>query len=154
MKSWEKVSETNHIRRINTEEKAKVIAAVWGTEFIQFLAALTIFNRTNSSFSSNHPVAVLKIVLMQNSQLGKEFNKFCPSNSSDDLCLFFWISSLDGPNTERQWKHVLRVCRIKWRMELIRLSACVDLADNLRIILAGNCMAGDAPWDRTVLGLM
>ena len=29
-----------HKRRINTEEKAKVVAAAWGTELIQFLAAL------------------------------------------------------------------------------------------------------------------
>ena len=27
-------------RRIKTEAKAQVVAAVWGTEFIQFLAAL------------------------------------------------------------------------------------------------------------------
>ena len=26
-----------YCRRIKTEEKAKVVAAVWGTEFIQFL---------------------------------------------------------------------------------------------------------------------
>ena len=44
-------------RRIKTEEKAKVVAAVWGKEFIQFLAALAILPRTvlkkrmNSSFS-------------------------------------------------------------------------------------------------------
>ena len=32
-----------HRRRINTEEKAKVVAAAgWGTEFIQFLATLVI----------------------------------------------------------------------------------------------------------------
>ena len=31
-----------HRRRINTEEKAKVVAAVWGTEMIKFLAALQI----------------------------------------------------------------------------------------------------------------
>ena len=30
----------SHKRRINTEEKAKVVAAAWGTELIQFLAAL------------------------------------------------------------------------------------------------------------------
>ena len=29
-----------HRRRINTEEKAQVVAAVWETEFIQFLAML------------------------------------------------------------------------------------------------------------------
>ena len=27
-------------RRIKTEEKAKVVVAIWGTELIQFLAAL------------------------------------------------------------------------------------------------------------------
>ena len=31
-----------HRRRIKTEEKAKVVTAVWGTEFIQFLAAPAI----------------------------------------------------------------------------------------------------------------
>ena len=29
-----------HARKIKTEEKAKVVAAVWGKELIQFLAAL------------------------------------------------------------------------------------------------------------------
>ena len=33
-----------HRRRIKTEEKAKVVAAVWGTGFIQFLAALAIMH--------------------------------------------------------------------------------------------------------------
>ena len=33
-----------HRRRIKTEEKAKVVAAVWGTEFVQFLATLAIFH--------------------------------------------------------------------------------------------------------------
>ena len=48
-----------HIRRIKTEEKAKVIAPVRGEEFIKFLAALVVLrfdnyddtNRMNSSFS-------------------------------------------------------------------------------------------------------
>ena len=31
------------IRRINTEEKANVVAAAWGTELIQFLDVLAIF---------------------------------------------------------------------------------------------------------------
>ena len=34
----------NHRRRIKTEEKAKVAAVVWGTELIQYLAALDIFH--------------------------------------------------------------------------------------------------------------
>ena len=32
----------SYSRRMKTEAKAKVVAAVWGTEFIQFLAALVI----------------------------------------------------------------------------------------------------------------
>ena len=47
----------NHRRKVNTEEKAKEVAAVWGAEFFQFLAVLAVFLRTilkkrmNSSFS-------------------------------------------------------------------------------------------------------
>ena len=93
---------SNLTRRINTEEKAKVVAAVWGTEFIQCLAALAILprtilkNRIHSSFSSYHPSAINPIlyivtVLVQNSMCGKELNKFCPSNNSNNLCLFFCI---------------------------------------------------------------
>ena len=33
-----------HKRRINAEEKAKVVTAVWGTESIQFLAAKAILH--------------------------------------------------------------------------------------------------------------
>ena len=33
-----------HIRKTHTEEKAMVVAAVWGEEFIQFLSALAILN--------------------------------------------------------------------------------------------------------------
>ena len=34
----------SHRRRINTEEKAKVVAAAWVTELIQFLAKLAILH--------------------------------------------------------------------------------------------------------------
>ena len=65
-----------HRRRIYTEEKAKVVGAVWGTEFIQSLAALAILhqddlkNGMNSSFSSNCLGAInpfLHIILVQTS---------------------------------------------------------------------------------------
>ena len=53
-----------HRRRIYTEEKAKVVAVVWGREFMKFLAALAIFHYKTvlkkimiSSFSLNHPGA-------------------------------------------------------------------------------------------------
>ena len=32
----------SHRRRIELEDKAKVVASVWGTEFVQFLAALAV----------------------------------------------------------------------------------------------------------------
>ena len=52
-----------HRKRIKTEEKAKVVAAVGGTEFIQFLATLAILllffksSWYNSSCSSKSPNA-------------------------------------------------------------------------------------------------
>ena len=69
---------SNHRRGINTEEKAKVVDAVWGKELLQFLAVLTIFlflatilkNSMNLSFSSSHPGAthpIFQIVRVQNS---------------------------------------------------------------------------------------
>ena len=71
-------------RRIKTEEKTKVVAAVLGTEFIQFIAALAILHQEglkkgmNSSYHSGaiHPILhivlvqfipILQIVLVQNS---------------------------------------------------------------------------------------
>ena len=91
-----------HRGRIKKEEKAKVVAVVWWTELIQFLAALAILNQDNieeqdefilffksslrnSSYSSNHPSA------LHNSWRGKDLHAFCPPNSSDDLCLFFFL---------------------------------------------------------------
>ena len=32
----------NHRRRITKKDKAKVVASVWGAEFVQFLAALAV----------------------------------------------------------------------------------------------------------------
>ena len=60
-------------KKDTSEEKAKIVAAVWGTELIQILHAM------------------LLIVLVQSSQRGKELNQFCPPSSSDDLCLLFCI---------------------------------------------------------------
>ena len=67
----------DHLRRIYTEEKAKVVTAVWGTEFIQVLATLAILhpnefkNSMNSSFSSCPPGAIhpfLHIILSPKEQ--------------------------------------------------------------------------------------
>ena len=42
--STEEVISTSHRRRMKTEEKAKVVSAVWGTYLVQFLAALAIWH--------------------------------------------------------------------------------------------------------------
>ena len=98
--------EDGMIRRIYTEENTKVVAAVWGTEFItvnslprQFFFSGR-FEEQDEFLSSYHSDAInpfLHIILVQNRQRGKEMNKFCPPNSSDDLCLLLCInpSSLD-----------------------------------------------------------
>ena len=39
------IKHVEHRRKMKTEEKAKVVAAVWGMELIQFLAALDIFHQ-------------------------------------------------------------------------------------------------------------
>ena len=89
----------NHRRRIYTEKKAKVVAAVWGTEFIEFLAALAILHqddlKTRMNLSFFHIILVQLILFFISSWCkigslcGKESNKFCPPKSSDDFCPFF-----------------------------------------------------------------
>ena len=79
-------------RRIYTEEKEKVVAAVWGTELIQFIAALAILYQDDPLLQRPGAIhAILQIVLVQNSYShAKEMNR-CPPNRSDDLCLLFCL---------------------------------------------------------------
>ena len=87
-----------HRSRKYAEDKTKVVAAVLGTEFIQFLAALAIShqddlkNKMNSSFSSYHPGAIHSFLhMVQNKWCVKKLKEFCPPSCSDDLCLVFCI---------------------------------------------------------------
>ena len=69
-------------RRIHTEEKPKVVAVPWGTELLQFLAALTILHQDDLKNrlicppdSSTRPRAnqrVRQIVLLRNGYGWKE----------------------------------------------------------------------------------
>ena len=49
-----------HRRRIKTEEKAKVVADVQGTELIQFLAALAIFHQDDLKKRMNRIIATCR----------------------------------------------------------------------------------------------
>ena len=80
------LSEHGHRRRIKTEAKAKVVASVWGTEFIQFLAALAIFYQDDlktgmkKSYSSYRPGAthpILQIVLMYCRAIREPLGGYC-----------------------------------------------------------------------------
>ena len=72
-----------HRRKIDTEEKAKVVAASWGTELLQVLAALAFLHQDDiwrigwfASYSSTRPVAnqpILQIVLVQKNSYGLLF---------------------------------------------------------------------------------
>ena len=55
-------------------------------------------NSSYSSYRSGAIYPILPIILVQNSNLGKELNPFCPPSSSDDLCLLFCLypSSMPG----------------------------------------------------------
>ena len=87
-------------RRINTEEK--VVDAVWGTEFIPFLAALAVLHHDDLKitvgwmapgwFEEKHEfIPFFKIVPLQNSYRSKVINKIFPPNRRDKLCLFILI---------------------------------------------------------------
>ena len=93
----------NHKRRIKKEEKTKVVTAVWGAEYIQFLTTPSILHqgdlknwmnctrmkekRMNSSFS------------LTSFQCSNELNKFCPPSSSDYLCFLLSLFFFYGHNT-------------------------------------------------------
>ena len=96
-----------HGIRIETEEKAQVVAPVWGTELIKFIIALAILYQDdlkkginslypsvqiilffilslcNSSYSSNFPGAKI-------ASRGKKLIDSAP-NSNDTLCLLFCL---------------------------------------------------------------
>ena len=99
--------QASHARRSQTEEKAKVVAAVWETEFIKPLAMLASLHQDDMKkgmFSSYSPYRlgailhlychgsgaisyIFQIDLVQNSSRSNELNQFCPPRSSDGLSL-------------------------------------------------------------------
>ena len=52
-------------RRIYIEENAKVVAAAWGTEFIQFLAELAILHQADLKNTGRINSSFLHIILVQ-----------------------------------------------------------------------------------------
>ena len=84
----------DHRRRIKTEAKAKVVASVWGAEFIQFLAAPAVFPRTilimnelqqDDLKEKDKFIQFFKIVLGEIASVAR--NLINSPNRNDDLCL-------------------------------------------------------------------
>ena len=88
-----------HRRKIDTEVKAKVVAASWGTELLQVLAALAFLHQDDiwrigwfASYSSTRPVAnqpILQIVLVQNIALA--FSSSINPSSMLEAHLYFYV---------------------------------------------------------------
>ena len=82
-----------------------VVAALWGTELIQFIAVPAILHQDdlkkgmNSSYSSYRPGTThpfIQIVLMQNRERGKDLNQFWPPSSvAATFALFYACVSLN-----------------------------------------------------------
>ena len=74
----------HHGRRIYTEEKAKVVAAAWGTEFIQFLAVLAIFQDLKN-----------RMILSQDRMISAAATTFAFSSIQNLLLCFTWTIVLE-----------------------------------------------------------
>ena len=75
----------HHRRRIKTEEKAKVVAAVWGHELIQFLAAIDIFHHYEFEEKDVLQKTFVQIILTA------KWLVWHSNKNSDDLCLLFCL---------------------------------------------------------------
>ena len=103
---WNHNYSLSHRRSIKTEEKVKVIAVVWGKEFIQFLLTLTFFHQgavkkemisSYSSYCSGELHPNLQIVLVQNCKNGKKCKQYflqaaATTFAFSSVCiLFLWV---------------------------------------------------------------
>ena len=83
-----------YIRRIKTEDKAKVVASVWGEEFVQCLAALAVLDWSLWSVWRTGWIALLYDDL-------KEKDKFIIFFKID-LCLCFCIYPSSMPDNHKK----------------------------------------------------
>ena len=83
-----------HRRRIYTEEEAKVVAAAWGTEVLQFLPAKAIFhqddlkNRMKTFNFSNRPgetILFYKSFWCEIASTARNLSSFVPQASATTL---------------------------------------------------------------------
>ena len=61
---WERGWDWENRRRIYTEEKAKVVAAAWGTELLQFLVARSFLNLDNLKIRNGNENILIFLVFI------------------------------------------------------------------------------------------
>ena len=116
-----------HGRRINTEEMAKFVAAVWGTEFIQFLAAHAILHQDEWKNRMNgtrmiwkggwiHPILKNRLSAKQLAPQGIEYIIY-PEQQRRPLpfllflSFFYMVSDNRGQNpNEQNWESGIPCC--------------------------------------------
>ena len=113
----------NHRRRMETEAKAKVVASVWGAEFIQFLAALAVLPIGRFIIKSwIHPI--LSNRPRQNSLIGKKFINSPsppPSNRRDDHSLCFCIHHSSMLPTHVWHQNLVRTLNVQSLKKLFKI---------------------------------
>ena len=79
---------------METEDKAKVVASVWGTTFVKFLAALSA-----SCFASVYLEETVEFILFSQSKRGKTAYaaRNWSLNRSNDLCIVFCFNPSSMP---------------------------------------------------------
>ena len=111
------------------KRKGKVVAA-----FIQFLAAVAFLLQDDFEKRMIQPFLksswCISPIIFKSSQCktamrGKDLNKFCPSNSSNDLYLFFWLyhSSMTGSyGIKENFKRKIGTMVVKNQLHFIQRS--------------------------------
>ena len=69
------------------KDKAKVVASVWGVEFVQFLAALAVLFALVYLKAKGRIHPIFPNGPRQNQQRGKELHKFCPQTDATTFAL-------------------------------------------------------------------
>ena len=95
---------SNHWRRMEREAKAKVVAAVWGTEWLQFHATLAVLPRSIWNKRLNSSCVKVSSFLILRANLSKLCNLWYTSLTSSHLSsrwVDIWVPDNDPPPPSR-----------------------------------------------------
>ena len=125
----------SHRRRIKTKEKAKVVASVWGEEFIKFLAAPAFLHWTiwiigcqDDLKEKDEIILLFKIVIGKTASATKKLiNSSHPQTEATTFAFFCLYPSSMGTDNCSLWAHPNTVkSDILWRVctERTKITCC------------------------------